>query len=104
MLNEALGGDPAGRIGSLYQPRDQNDTRTKNSLINTIKDMSRLTAATRAIRTETVSDGCAWLVEVEFRWLNNFGARRDAKYEMRLHLDTGGGTARIRSVSGAVKK
>jgi hypothetical protein len=96
-LTAQAGSDPARQLPALYAPRD----RGLDGLNNLLKDASRLRATIRAVRNETVGEGCEWIMDVEFNYTNAFGQTRRRTVQMRAELEAAATAARVKRVFGA---
>lgn len=103
-LGAALANDPVSALGRLYQPEGAADTRTKVSMLTALKDLQNLRASVSAVRSEPNGDSCDWVMLVGFDGSNFVGRARHAAWQVRVRLETAGGSVRIKQLFGATQK
>jgi hypothetical protein len=100
-LTAALGTDPLTKLNQIYQPRDGPDGQMKTSIVNALKDGTRLRATVSTVRNEPAGANCDWLMKVDFSWANSFGQARNRSWQMRVRLEMVGGSPQVKQVFGA---
>jgi hypothetical protein len=102
LLSEAFGTDAVSAIGRLYQARNANDTKAKESLTNDIRRLNNLKTRVRPVRPEAAGDDCNWTVVVEFSGAMFAGATTRT-WQMTVQLEPASG-GRVKSIFSATKQ
>ena len=91
-------------VTSLYQPRDANDGKQKDEMIKQIKGMNQTKASVRAVRAETISGGCDWVMMVDFTGVSFVGGQRKSTWQMKVQLEGPAASPRVKNLFSATKQ
>jgi hypothetical protein len=73
-------------------------------MLTALKDLQNLRASVSAVRSEPNGDSCDWVMLVGFDGSNFVGRARHAAWQVRVRLETAGGSVRIKQLFGATQK